>query len=89
VFHFGDQVQYVLKSYFGLADDIHFLHFLAVVFILTIAVMVGISRFKPQAEKASVEEIVPPVDMTPWRYGVPVGIAISIATIGMFFVFTQ
>ncbi|MFT4940929.1 MAG: SSS family solute:Na+ symporter [Paraglaciecola sp.] len=89
VFHFGDQVQYVLKSYFGLADDIHFLHFLAAVFIMTIAVMVGISRFKPQAEKGSVEEIVPPVDMTPWRYGVPVGIAISIATIGMFFVFTQ
>jgi uncharacterized sodium:solute symporter family permease YidK len=56
---------------------------------MTIAVMVGISRFKPQAEKGSVEEIVPPVDMTPWRYGVPVGIAISIATIGMFFVFTQ
>ncbi|KAA5823667.1 solute:sodium symporter family transporter [Algibacter amylolyticus] len=59
-------ILYVIKP------DIHFLHLMGLLFVLTIALMFIISHFKPR-ETAFEEEYTKQVDITPWKYLKPVG----------------
>ena len=84
VFSFGDQVQAALKQAFALQDEVHFLHFLALVFLITVGLMALISHFRP-AEKTYQPPTAHPVEILPWRHAKLAGAAISIATV-MFYV---
>jgi SSS family solute:Na+ symporter len=85
VFAFGDHIQGLLKRTFGLQDEVHFLHFLALVFVLTALLMFAVSTFRP-AKETYVPEYTHEVDITPWKYTKLVAIAISLATV-LFYVF--
>jgi len=88
VFAFGDKVQSLLMQAFGLHDEIHFLHFLAIVFLLTAVLMLVISRFKP-AEKTYVQEYTHDVDITPWKHVKLTAAAISLAAILFYVLMAQ
>ena len=90
-FYFGSQFQSMMTRLFGLSEPVHFLHILAIVFVLTLGLMALIS-FAFQAtvpnepERTTTE---PVVDMTPWRYARIVGILVSGATICTYVIFAQ
>ena len=88
VFAFNDEVQAVLKGMFGLVDDLHFLHFLALVFVLTLIVALAISYFRP-AEKIYEQSYTRDVDITPWRYAKTAGLAIVAATVIFYVALSQ
>ncbi len=88
VFQFGKQVQAFLQRAFGLAEEVHFLHFLAGVFLVTIGVMWAISYFKP-ATSAYRESYTHDVDITPWKHAKVAGAVISIITIAFYVLLAQ
>ena len=79
VFLFGDVVQGFLKNLFSLTYDVHFLHLLGLVFALTVALMLVISRFKP-AERVYQPTHTGELDITPWSYTKEASIAICAIT---------
>jgi len=83
VFSFGDTVQALLRNLFGLGQDVHFLHLLGLVFVLTVGLMVVISRFKP-AEHVYVPTQTGEVDITPWKYTTEASIVICAVTAGFY-----
>lgn len=66
----------------------HYLHVMAIIFVFNVLVMFIISKFKPR-EKAYVIEYTKQVDITPWKYAKPVGIAICILVIAIYTYFAQ
>jgi len=64
----------------------HFLDVMAILFVLNVAIMLVIGKFKPRAE-AYVQEYTEQVDITPWKYVKQVGIAICIVVIGVYIYF--
>ncbi|PHZ86531.1 solute:sodium symporter family transporter [Paremcibacter congregatus] len=88
VFGFGDQVQTGLMAVFGMTDEVHFLHLLAFVFVLTVLGMLLISHFKP-AEHIYVAVLVDAVDVTPWRHAKLTGVIISLITVGFYVLLAQ
>ncbi len=80
VFAFETQVQDLLKTSFGLQHDIHFLHFLGFVFVLTSLVVLGISRLAPD-ERTLTPPTPANIDLTPWPLAKTVGTVIALATI--------
>lgn len=88
VFSFGDTVQISLKSTFNLVDDIHFLHFLGLVFLLTVAMMVLISYFKPGAVRNEPDAI-QTVNLRPWKYAKVTGSVIVLATLACYLLLAQ
>ena len=92
VFHYGDQVQASLKSIFGLSHDVHFLHFLAFVFLITVMILYLVSWISPSKSPVSHSAKVAsaaPVDMTPWGGAKITGAVICICTVVMYFMFAQ
>ena len=85
VFTFGDEVQAGLMGTFGLIEDVHFLHLLGLVFVLTAVMMTAISRLKPAPEVYEARET-GDVDMAPWPRRHEVAVAICVITVG-FYVF--
>lgn len=77
---FDQEVQMIAQSIFDTGDEVHFLHFLALVFLLTVIIMLVISKLKPeiQTEKISAKMV---VDMTPWKHAKVTGAAISVLVI--------
>ena len=88
VFSLGDQVQALLKATFGLSDEVHFLHFLALVFVITVGLLVLISYFKPSDHYFDQGDV-GAVDMRPWKYVRIAGAAISIVTITVYVLLAQ
>jgi SSS family solute:Na+ symporter len=88
VFSFGDSVQSFLKNILGLEDDIHFLHFLAFVFLLTIVLMLLLSHFRPN-DRVYEQTHSGEVDITPWKHAGKVGLAISLVTIACYVLLAQ
>lgn len=88
VFMFGDSIQAAIKGAFGLEHDIHFLHFLAFVFVLTTLLMLAISKFKP-AEKVYVQPYTHDVDITPWKHAKLAGAAITTGVILFYVLLAQ
>ncbi len=67
VFVFGEQVQSFAKILLNTTDEIHFLHLLALVFILTALLMLVISKIWPEPY-VEYQNTIAKVDLTPWRY---------------------
>jgi SSS family solute:Na+ symporter len=88
VFMFESQVQTFLKGIFGVEDDIHFLHLLAFVFIITVIAMLAVSYFKP-SDKVYSAKSSGVVDLTPWRHANKVGLLITILTISFYVLLAQ
>ena len=90
-FAFGDEYQRLVQAWFGLAEPIHFLHTLAVVFVITIVLMIGISFLRPATESAEreIDEMPQAVDLTPWRYSRVAGVLITATAIGCYVILAQ
>ncbi len=88
VFGWGDPVQRFLKNAFNASDDIHFLHFLAFVFVVVVGMMLAISRFRP-AKRLYEERYTEEVDIVPWKRAKPVGAIIAAITVGFYVLLAQ
>lgn len=88
VFAFEDPVQDLLRGTFGLSENLHFLHFLAIVFVLSLVTALIISRFRP-AEKVYEQVYSHNVDITPWRHAKPVAFTLSVATVLVYVLLAQ
>jgi len=85
---FDAEVQSVVKSLIGTNDNVHFLHFLALVFILTAVLMIVISKLKPEASIEQQADVAK-VEMTPWKHAKPAGAIISILVIATYVALAQ
>lgn len=65
----------------------HFLHVMAILFVLNTLIMLLIGRFKPKKE-AYVQKESKQVDITPWSYTKPVGLIICIIVIAIYIYFS-
>lgn len=88
VFSFGEQVQSILQNLFGLQGEIHFLHFLALVFLLTCGMMLLLSRFFPP-DKVYEETYSRDVEIVPWKYARISGLIIALVTITCYLLLAQ
>ena len=88
VFSFGDEVQTVLKGLFGLTEDVHFLHLLGLVFVLTVVLILVISRFHP-ADRVYQPRHTGQVDITPWKYAKEASVVICAITLGCYWLLAQ
>jgi len=64
----------------------HYLDVMAILFIMNIIIMLIIGKFKPRSE-AYVQTYTKQVDITPWKYAVPVGISICVIVISVYYYF--
>lgn len=87
-FVFFDEIQGWLMAAFELEHPVHFLHFLAVVFLVTVLLMVLISRVKPVRRQQSLRSG-GAVEMTPWRYARPVAAIVVICTLAFYIALAQ
>lgn len=74
--------QFILKPYLeskGYAYP-HFLHVMAILFVLNIIIMLIIGKLYPR-EEDYLQEYTEQVDITPWKYLKPVGIIITIVVV--------
>ena len=81
-FVFGDAYQAFMMNLFGLSEPLHFLHTLAVVFVVTLLVLFAFSRGghgTPATVATTGGDA--KLDLAPWRYARIVGTLISVATI--------
>ena len=88
VFAYGEPVQETLKSVFSLEYDVHFLHFLAFVFLATVIMQWVISVVAPNRKSYSSAHT-HDVDITPWRFAKPVSALIVVATIAFYVALAQ
>jgi len=89
-FAFGDAYQAFMMGLFGLSEPLHFLHTLAIVFVLTLVLLFAFSSRSRAPATTSAE--VPGesgLDLTPWRYAKIAGTLISIATIACYVALAQ
>ena len=79
--------QFILKPYvFGSDNYPHFLHVMAILFVLNVLIMLLIGKFYPRKE-AYVQHYTKQVDITPWKYLNSVGITICIIVLGIYIYF--
>jgi SSS family solute:Na+ symporter len=89
-FVFEEPLQAVLKRIFSLQDDVHFLHFLALVFLITLTLMLIITRFsEPDEQKPVVQTDGHVVDVTPWKHAKLLGVLITLAMVSSFVLLAQ
>ena len=80
--------QFILKPHvFGEENYPHFLHVMAILFVLNVVIMLLIGVFKPRKE-AFVLPYSEEVEITPYRYVKPVSLAIVLVVIASYVVFT-
>ena len=75
-------ITYLLTLYI-IKPDLHFLHLMGILFVLTIVIMFVVSKFYPR-ETDYVQEYTKQVDITNWKYLKPVGYAIVVMVIGLY-----
>jgi SSS family solute:Na+ symporter len=79
-----------MMSLFGWSEPLHFLHRLAFVFVLTLALLFTFSSGRRATATASPEDTGESVlDLTPWRFARITGTLISIATIACYIALAQ
>jgi SSS family solute:Na+ symporter len=91
-FALQDRIQAWLAATFGLADPIHFLHFLAFVFALTVLLMFAVSLIRPRPPAAlgtGPDERPAPVDMQPWRHAPWVSGLVVVCTVATYVALAQ
>ena len=87
-FAFNDEVQSIAARFFGSDGNIHFLHFLALVFVITAAVMAVVSRLWPDPERDWTMPAAP-VDLTPWKLAPAMSVFIVVMTFGVYLALAQ
>lgn len=65
----------------------HFLHVMAILFVLNITIMLIIGKLRPRTEDFTLE-YTEQVDITPWKYVKQVGIAVCIIVIAIYIYFS-
>ena len=65
----------------------HFLHVMAILFVLNTLIMLGIGKMYPKKE-AYVQAYTKQVDITPWRHVKLVGLAIVVVVVGIYIYFS-
>ena len=79
--------QFILKPYIIGEDNYpHFLHVMAILFVLNVLIMLLIGKFKPRKE-AYIQHYTKQVDITPWKYLNLVGITICLIVIAIYIYF--
>lgn len=80
--------QFVLKPFvFGNENYPHFLHVMAILFVINVAIMLIIGKVYP-SEKTFVLEHSKQVNIEPWKYVKPVGLGILLIVIGVYVYFS-
>ena len=87
-FAFNDEVQSIAARFFGSDGNIHFLHFLALVFVITATVMAVVSRLWPDPERDWTMPAAP-VDLTPWKLAPAMSVFIVVMTFGVYLALAQ
>ena len=72
-----------LTTLYVIKPNISFLHLMGILFVLTIIIMFVISKFYPR-ETDYDQEYTKQVDITPWKYMKPVGIAVCAAVVALY-----
>ena len=75
-------ITYLVTLYI-IKPDLHFLHLMGILFVLTIVLMFVVSKFYPR-ETDYVQEYTRQVDITNWKYLKPVGYAIVAMVVGLY-----
>ena len=75
-------ITYLVTLYI-IKPDLHFLHLMGILFVLTIVIMFVVSKFYPR-ETDYVQEYTRQVDITNWKYLKPVGYAIVAMVVGLY-----
>lgn len=79
--------QFIVKPYIvGEENYPHFLHVMAILFVLNVLIMLLIGKYKPRTE-AYVQEYTKQVDIKPWKHLNSVGITICIIVLGIYIYF--
>ena len=80
--------QFILKPYVvGPENYPHFLHVMAALFVLNVAIMLIIGKLKPRKEAFRLLYN-RKVDITPWKYLKPVGLGITVIVVVVYFYFS-
>lgn len=87
-FVFSDQVNALSGLIFGTEGEVHFLHLLAIVAVLTAGGMLLTGVLAPGQIKEPIERPVA-VDLTPWRHLRKASIFIAVVTIGFYLLLAQ
>jgi SSS family solute:Na+ symporter len=80
--------QFIIKPAVGAENYPHFLHVMAILFVLNIIIMLIIGKLRPRSigyEQVYTKQ----VDITPWKYLKVTGIAICVIVIGIYIYFAQ
>jgi len=80
--------QFIIKPAVGAENYPHFLHVMAILFVLNISIMLIIGKLKPRAVGYE-QEYTKQVEITPWKYLKVTGIAICVLVIGIYIYFAQ
>lgn len=79
--------QFIIKPYIvGEESYPHFLHVMAILFVLNVLIMLLIGKYKPMS-KPYVLKNTKQVDTSPWRYSGTVGITICVIVLGIYIYF--
>jgi len=89
-FSFADEFQAWTSQLFGLSEPLHFLHTLALVFVLTTLLVLALSRISGSST-AQETRIMPrsALDLKPWKYTRLAAILIAISTVGFYVLLAQ
>jgi SSS family solute:Na+ symporter len=87
-FVFNTEVQSLVSKLFGTEGDVHFLHFLALVFVLTSVLIAIVSRIWPAPCPVG-QMAAAPVDMTPWRHASTMAAIIVVTTLAVYVFLAQ
>ncbi len=80
--------QYILKPFvFGEENYPHFLHVMAILFVINVIIMLLIGKFSPRKE-AFEQKYTNEVDITPWRYTKWAALLIFVMVISVYYYFS-
>jgi SSS family solute:Na+ symporter len=80
--------QFILKPYVVGADDYpHYLHVMAILFVLNVLIMLIVGKLYPREEPFKLE-YTEKVDIKPWKFVSAIGISICVVVIGIYIYFT-
>jgi SSS family solute:Na+ symporter len=88
-FVWREPLQAAAQKLLGLTEPIHFLHWLAAVFVFTVALIAAISLWRPDRRVRPDTAATAPVDMQPWRHARWVSALIVLATLACYILLAQ
>jgi len=89
-FSWREEIQGFVQPLLGIEAEIHFLHWLAAVFLLTVGIIAVVSAIRPDTrEHEAVGKMEGVMDLQPWRYARLVSGLIVLATLACFILLAQ